>query len=86
VRRDTHTHTHIYIYIYVVRRLRVNVLLTCIIVYQYSETNLTHFLFNLLTIKGLYMFRALPARPQEGVTQAALCILRECYVSWLHQD
>jgi hypothetical protein len=28
---------------------------------QYSETNVMHFLFNLLRIKGLYMFRALLA-------------------------
>jgi hypothetical protein len=27
--------------------------------YQYSETNMMHFLFSLLRIKGLYMFRAL---------------------------
>jgi hypothetical protein len=26
---------------------------------QYSKTNMLHFLFNLLRIKGLYMFRAL---------------------------
>jgi hypothetical protein len=26
--------------------------------FQYSETNVMHFLFNLLRIKGLYMFRA----------------------------
>jgi hypothetical protein len=32
---------------------------------QYSETNVMHFLFNLLRIKGLYMFRALLAHPQE---------------------
>jgi hypothetical protein len=37
----------------------------CITVYQYSETNLMHFLFSLLRIKGLYMFRALLAHPQE---------------------
>jgi hypothetical protein len=37
----------------------------CIMVYQYSETNVMHFLFNLLRIKGLYMFRALLAQPQE---------------------
>jgi hypothetical protein len=30
----------------------------CIIVYRYSETNVMHFLFNLLRIKGLYIFRA----------------------------
>jgi hypothetical protein len=37
----------------------------CIIVYQYNETNVMHFSFNLLRIKGLYMFRALLAHPQE---------------------
>jgi hypothetical protein len=33
--------------------------------YQNSETKVMHFLFNLLRIKGLYMFRALLAHPQE---------------------
>jgi hypothetical protein len=37
----------------------------CLIVYQYSKTNVMHFLFNLLRIKGLYNFRALLAHPQE---------------------
>jgi hypothetical protein len=32
---------------------------------QYSETNVMHFLFSSLRIKGLYMFRALLAYPQE---------------------
>jgi hypothetical protein len=32
---------------------------------QYSETNGMHFLFNLLRIKSLYMFRALLPHPQE---------------------
>jgi hypothetical protein len=32
---------------------------------QYSETNVMHFLFSLLTINGLYMFRALLAHSQE---------------------
>src|SRR5215468_4345274 len=32
---------------------------------SYSETNVMHFLFSLLRIKGLYMFRALLAHPQE---------------------
>jgi hypothetical protein len=38
-----------------------------ILIYQYqcSETNVMHFSFNLLRIKGLYMFRALLAHPQE---------------------
>jgi hypothetical protein len=31
----------------------------------HSETNVMHFLFSLLRIKGLYMFRALLAHPQE---------------------
>jgi hypothetical protein len=50
----------------------------CIIVYQYSETNMMHFLFNLLRIKGLYMFRALLAHPQEvlhNVTWYIACVL-----------
>jgi hypothetical protein len=34
---------------------------------QYSETNVMHFLFSLLRIKGLYMFRALLAHPQEAL-------------------
>jgi hypothetical protein len=38
----------------------------CIIVCQYRETNVMHFLFNLLRIKGLYMFRALLAHPQDS--------------------
>jgi hypothetical protein len=36
-------------------------------VYKYSETNVMHFLFNLLTTKDLYMFRALLAHPQEAL-------------------
>jgi hypothetical protein len=36
-------------------------------VYQYSETNVMHFLFSLLGIKRLYMFRALLAYPQEAL-------------------
>jgi hypothetical protein len=38
----------------------------CIIVNRYSETNVTHFSFNLLRIKGLYMFWALLAHPHEA--------------------
>jgi hypothetical protein len=33
--------------------------------HQYSETNVMHFLVNLLRIKCLYMFRALLDHPQE---------------------
>jgi hypothetical protein len=36
-----------------------------ITVYQYSKTNMMHFLFSLLTIKVLYMFRALLTHYQE---------------------
>jgi hypothetical protein len=35
------------------------------IVYRYYETNVMHFSFILFRIKGLYMFRALLAHPQE---------------------
>jgi hypothetical protein len=35
--------------------------------YQYGETNVMPFLLNLLRIKGLYMFRALLAHPQEAI-------------------
>jgi hypothetical protein len=34
---------------------------------QCSETNVMHFLFNLLRTKGLYMFCALLAHPQEAL-------------------
>jgi hypothetical protein len=34
--------------------------------YQYSETNVMHFLFSLLRIKGLYMFWASLTHPHEG--------------------
>jgi hypothetical protein len=34
---------------------------------KYSETNVTHFLFNLLSIKSLYMFRELLAYPQKAL-------------------
>jgi hypothetical protein len=34
---------------------------------QYDETNVMHFSFSLLRIKGLYMFRPLLAHPQESL-------------------
>jgi hypothetical protein len=34
---------------------------------RYGETNVMHFLLNLLRIKGLHMFRALLARPYESL-------------------
>jgi hypothetical protein len=39
---------------------------------QYSETNVMHFLFSLSIIKGLYMFRALLAHPQEALHELHL--------------
>jgi hypothetical protein len=39
---------------------------------QNSETNVMHFLFNLLRIKGLYVFRALLAHPQEALHERHL--------------
>jgi hypothetical protein len=52
---------------------------------QYSETNVMHFLFGLLRIKDLYMFRALLVHPQQALLKRHLvyCVR---YVSWLHQD
>jgi hypothetical protein len=44
----------------------------CLIVYQYSETNVVQLLFSLLRIKGLYMFRALRAHPQEALQKRHL--------------
>jgi hypothetical protein len=55
------------------------------ILYPYSETNVMHFLFNLLSIKGLYMFRALLTHPQEAPHKQHLLYLLACYVGWLHQ-
>jgi hypothetical protein len=54
----------------------LHVLLTC------SDTNVMHFVFSLLRIKGLYMFRALPTHLQETIHKQHLvyCV---CYVSSL---
>jgi hypothetical protein len=47
-------------------------------IYHYSETNVVHFLFSLLRIKDLYMFRALLAHPQEALHKQNLvyCVLK----------
>jgi hypothetical protein len=47
-------------------------LLTTVAIYQCSETNVMHFLFNLLRIKSLYMFRALLPHPQETLHKRQL--------------
>jgi hypothetical protein len=45
--------------------------------YQYSETNVVHFLFSLLTIKGLYMLRVLLTHSQEVLNKRHLvCCVR----------
>jgi hypothetical protein len=44
-----------------------------------------HFLFNLLRIKGIYMFRAVLAHPQEVLHKRQL-VYWVRVVSWLHQD
>jgi hypothetical protein len=52
-------------------------------VYQYSETNVMHILFNLLRITGLYIFRALLAHPQEVLHRRHLvyCVRVEAFNS-----
>jgi hypothetical protein len=42
--------------------------------HQHSETNVMHFLFNLLRIKGLYMFRTLHACLQEAINKRHLVL------------
>jgi hypothetical protein len=61
----------------------------CIRVYQYNETNMMHFSFNLLRIKGLYMFRALLGHLQEALHKRHLvyCVRVMsvgccCYQGW----
>jgi hypothetical protein len=44
-----------------------NVLLTVHHSVSVSETNVMHFLFSLLRIKDLYMFRVLLAHPQDTI-------------------
>jgi hypothetical protein len=56
-------------------------------VYQYSETNVMHFLFNLLRIQGLYLFRTLLAHSQEALHKRHLvyCVRVMsvgCYQCW----
>jgi hypothetical protein len=48
---------------------------------QYNKTNVMHFSFNLLRIKGLYMFRTLLVHPQEALHKRRLeYCLRFMYV------
>jgi hypothetical protein len=52
-------------------------------IFQYNETNVMRFSFNLLRIKGPYMFRALLAHPQEALHKLHLvyCV-RIMSVGW----
>jgi hypothetical protein len=55
--------------------------------YQYNETNVMHFLFNLLRLNGLYMFRALLAHPHESLHKRHLVYCVRvlsvgCYQDW----
>jgi hypothetical protein len=43
---------------------------------QYSETNMMHFLFNLVRVKDLYTFGALLAHPQEAIHKRQLVYMR----------
>jgi hypothetical protein len=66
---------------------RRNVLFTVHHSIQYSEINVMHFLFSLLRIKGLYIFRALLAHPQEMLNKRHLvyCVRVMsigCYQDW----
>jgi hypothetical protein len=48
--------------------------------YRYSETNVMHFSFRLLRIKGLYICQALLSHPQEALysgTWYIVCVLRQ---------
>jgi hypothetical protein len=47
-------------------------------IFQYSETNVVHFLFSLLRIKGLYMIRAFLAHPQEVPPEDEQEMLETC--------
>jgi hypothetical protein len=49
----------------------------CIIVYQFNETKVMHFSFNLLRIKGLYMFRLLLDHPQDARKKQSPLILNK---------
>jgi hypothetical protein len=64
---------------------------SCIVVYQYSKTNVMHFSFNLLRIKSLYVFRALFAHFQEALHKRHLvyCVRVMsigCYHVWSGTD
>jgi hypothetical protein len=67
--------------------IRFNVLLTVHHGIQYTETNVRHFLFNFLRIKGLYMFRTVLTHPQQILYKRHLVycvsvVSYDCYQDW----
>jgi hypothetical protein len=54
-------------------------------VYQYSKTNVMHFLLNLLRTGPLHV-PSINSLSSGGHAQTAVGILRACYVSWLHHS
>jgi hypothetical protein len=67
VRKNFASYSELYENIAEIISYKLNVLLTCIIVYQNNKTNMINILFSLLRIEGLYMFQALLAHPQEAL-------------------
>jgi hypothetical protein len=55
----------------------------CFIVYQYNENKVTHFSFSLLRIKGLYMFRALLAPPEDEKVMLETCRSPWFSINWM---
>jgi hypothetical protein len=58
------------------------------VIYQYSETNVTHFLLSLSRIKGLYIFPALLAHPQEVLHKRHLvyCMCCQFITVYVYSD
>jgi hypothetical protein len=58
-------------------------------VLKYNETNVMYVLFNLLRIKGLYMFRTLLTHPQEMLHNRHLVyyvrVMLVGYITWFTQ-
>jgi hypothetical protein len=71
------THNNLPVIHYIRHQIKLDVLLT---IHQHNETNVMHFAFNLLRIKGLYMFPALLAHPQEAPHKRHLvyCVQFHC--------
>jgi hypothetical protein len=68
------------------KKLSVLLIVHCSSLYQYSKTNVMHFLFILLRIKGLYMFRTLLAHVQEALHNRHLVYCVPVMSVGCHQD